>query len=103
MKLKYAELLSNFAFNVNLRRYIKTSAQGAETPIWLATSDAPEVVATGGYFGTASGIKPGPSIALESSEASRDPQVVGPGSNRSKCPSIHFPTLVSSDKCHPRF
>ena len=43
--------------------------------MWLATSDAAEVVGTGGYFGTESSFKPGPCIALESSEASRDPAV----------------------------
>jgi hypothetical protein len=58
---------------------LKTSAQGAATPLWLATSDAPEVVGTGGYFGTESSVKPGPSIALESSEASRDPALVWSG------------------------
>lgn len=57
---------------------MKTSKQGAEVPLWLATSESGEVVGRGsrvGYFGTEGSFKPGPVVALQSSDASRDPQV----------------------------
>ena len=44
MKLKYHELLSNFAFNVNLRRYTMVSEMGfdvAASALGLAPSITP--------------------------------------------------------------
>jgi len=41
LKLKHDKLVSNFAFNCNLRHYIKGYATGCGNPTWLKTHPAP--------------------------------------------------------------
>lgn len=55
----------------------KTSAQGAEVPLWVVTSEDAGAAPGGGYFGTEGSLRSGPVIALTSSTASNDAELAG--------------------------